>query len=309
VLFRDHIIQDNHEYMLPNGEVLILPDEWFSRYRQLMIHAVHDKKTISLRKHHFPLVASFLNSEVEELQQSLASTGNFPVPELTGISLRTYQLAGYFWLKNLAKQGFGGILADDMGLGKTIQMIAVLAGFHPEKEFIPYTGPGSREYQLDLFSSAPVQEIQPGDRPNPVPASLVVMPSSLVHNWSNEFRRLAPHLRILCYTGLNRQISEAITFRYDVILTTYGILRNDISQLGGLSFSYLILDESQNIKNPASRTAQAAFHLKGSHRVTLTGTPIENSLSDLWSQMHFANPGLLGSHQLFMKMYDIFIKS
>jgi SNF2 family DNA or RNA helicase len=153
--------------------------------------------------------------------------------------------------------------------------------------------------QLDLFAPEPVNiEYQP--------ASLIVLPTSLVHNWDNEIRKFTPTLKVFKYVGINRKKAvnlEKISSFYDIILTTYGTVRNDIKVLRGIEFFYSILDESQFIKNPESKTYKAIVQLRAKHRLVLTGTPIENSLSDLWSQMNFLNPGLLGNQAFFQKMY------
>jgi len=134
-------------------------------------------------------------------------------------------------------------------------------------------------------------------------SSLVVLPASLIHNWYNELQRFAPWLRIYIHVGSNR-LSNSLSFKnFDVILTTYGTLRNDIDTFGRYVFGHIILDESQAIKNPDSKSTQAVFRLQGLHRMVLSGTPIQNSLSDIWSQFNFLNPGMLGSHQHFLKYY------
>jgi len=134
-------------------------------------------------------------------------------------------------------------------------------------------------------------------------ASLLVLPTSLVHNWINEARKFTPGLRLLAYTGTYRLKDTAQFSDYDVVLTSYGIVRLDTDLLAGYQFDYVILDESQAIKNPASTTAQAVRRLRARHRLILTGTPVENSTMDLWSQMSFINPGLLGSQAFFRKEF------
>ena len=143
-------------------------------------------------------------------------------------------------------------------------------------------------------------------------ASLIVMPASLVHNWMAELRRFAPSLRVYRHTGAQRnrqQDLNRLISTYDVILTTYGTLRNDTSLFSGLLFNGLILDESQYIKNPASKSYKAVMELHSLHRFVLTGTPVENSLSDLWAQMNFLNPGLLGSFSFFRQNFLVPIEN
>jgi len=213
--------------------------------------------------------------------------------------LRSYKLEGYHWMHKLKMNGFGGCLADDMGLGKTLQTLSLLLKLKRLKTGIVINNPMFAGGQLDLFAPEPVNvEYQP--------ASLIVLPTSLVHNWDNEIRRFTPSLKVFKYVGINRKKAvdfEKISPFYDVILTTYGTVRNDIKVLRGVEFFYAILDESQFIKNPESKTYKAILQLRARHRLVLTGTPIENSLSDLWSQMNFLNPGLLGNFSFFQKMF------
>ncbi|HEX3008935.1 MAG TPA: DEAD/DEAH box helicase [Bacteroidales bacterium] len=129
--------------------------------------------------------------------------------------------------------------------------------------------------------------------------SLIVLPSSLVHNWANEIVKFAPHLRLMKHIGGHRETDVTGFAKYDIILTTYGVIRNEIDWLKKYEFFYIVLDESQIIKNPDSKIFQAVIELKAQHKLVLTGTPIENSLSDLWAQMQFVNPGLLGEQSFF----------
>jgi len=220
-------------------------------------------------------------------------------------------------MHSLKQNGLGGILADDMGLGKTLQNIAFLASCYPKKEWDSNSGDVSKTgqasipvLQLDLFAQPEVNPVTKNFSPNPAsviqpPCSLIILPASLIHNWLNEFTRFAPWLRIYIHSGANRVASTAIFKRFDIILTTYGTMRNDIVMLSAFRFGYIILDESQTIKTPTAKATQAVFNLKSEHRMVLTGTPIQNSLSDIWSQFNFLNPGMLGTHPHFMKYYAI----
>jgi SNF2 family DNA or RNA helicase len=166
----------------------------------------------------------------------------------------------------LNKYKFGGCLADDMGLGKTVQTLALLQS---QKE-------------------AGIQQ-----------SSLLVMPTSLVYNWEMEARKFTPQLKIFVYTGTHREKKLDQFEGYDLVLTSYGIIRIDTDLLKNYYFNYIILDESQAIKNPSSNIAKAVLQLNARHKLILTGTPLENSTLDLWSQMNFVNPGLLGSERFF----------
>ena len=183
--------------------------------------------------------------------------------------LRPYQQAGLDWLSFLCTNGFGGILADDMGLGKTTQTLALL--------------------QLRKNGTS---------RPH-----LVVAPTSVVYNWHREVERFTPDLSVLNFTGSDRGVDPAVFRAFDLVLTSYAILRRDAVILAQAEFDFVVMDESQHIKNPQSQTFKAAMSLNARHRLCLTGTPVENSTTDLWSQMHFANPGGLGSLNDFTERY------
>ncbi len=204
------------------------------------------------------------------------------MPDGLNAQMRNYQKAGFRWMQGLHKNGFGGCLADDMGLGKTLQTLALLL---KNKRREIHTAPNgiAHDGQLSLFDSFETQVKKQY-------ASLIVLPTSLVHNWEAEIQKFTPSLSTYKHVGQQRrsdeQLAEAVS-AYDVILTTYGTVRNDVEKLSKFKFFYLILDESQYIKNPQSKTYKAIMKLTSEHRLTLTGTPIENSLSDLWSQLNF----------------------
>ncbi|MCE1200377.1 MAG: DEAD/DEAH box helicase, partial [Marinilabiliales bacterium] len=207
---------------------------------------------------------------------------------------------GYHWLYHLKTMGLNGCLADDMGLGKTLQTLVLLVELKrkgiPADYFYQETNG-----QLSLFGNGGKAE------PPIQPASLIVLPVSLMHNWANEIKKFAPSLKVYAYSGIKRKekvdLSRLIRY-YDIILTTYGTVRNDIELLSKQQFFYLILDEAQNIKNPESKSYRSVVSIPAMHRLTLTGTPIENSLTDLWAQMNFLHPGLLGSQQFFKETYQ-----
>ena len=182
-------------------------------------------------------------------------------------TLRDYQKYGYKWLKYLTDNNLGACLADDMGLGKTLQAIALLSNLHEEKK----------------------------------KKSMVIMPKSLIYNWENEIKKFAPKLKVGVYYGVNRDFSSLK--KVDVILTTYGTIRNDIENLLEHKFDLLILDESQNIKNINSQTTKAVLLLNAKKRVALSGTPIENNLLELYSLFRFLNPEMFGSVQRFTNSY------
>ncbi|MCU4164625.1 DEAD/DEAH box helicase [Carboxylicivirga caseinilyticus] len=299
---RQHILRGKREYLLPNKEIFIIPEEWFARFSDLMHFVEVKDNKLLLGKMHFNLLDQDKLTEVSpdwknKIGQLINESNGSLLETPAGLNaqLRHYQQEGYTWMQLLNNNNFGGILADDMGLGKTIQTISLLlqqynhSGQDEVKE--------KPEVQLDLFDSNIV-----GFNKSTLPASLIVMPTSLVHNWANEIRKFAPQLKVYLYTGTNRVKTKEIgkiLRHYHVVLSSYGVVRNDIEYLGNYPFHYVILDESQNIKNPGSKIYQAVSELKSAYRLVLTGTPIENALVDLWAQMNFVNKGLLGSLNFF----------
>lgn len=193
---------------------------------------------------------------------------NIDYPKLNA-TLRDYQKYGYKWLKYLTDNNLGACLADDMGLGKTLQAIALLTNLHEEKK----------------------------------KKSMVIMPKSLIYNWENEIKRFSPKLKVGVYYGINRDFSSLK--KVDIILTTYGTIRNDIENLLEQKFDLLVLDESQNIKNINSQTTKAVLLLNAKKRVALSGTPIENNLLELYSLFRFLNPEMFGSVQEFTNDYIV----
>jgi SNF2 family DNA or RNA helicase len=196
-----------------------------------------------------------------------------PVPQSLQAELRPYQQRGFSWLAFLRQVGFGACLADDMGLGKTIQTIALLLRDREQKIKAP---------------------------------ALVVCPTSVVGNWAREIERFGPSLKVLVHRGLERQKGGAFAQEvkaHDVVLTSYPLLTRDRALLTEVKWATVILDEAQNIKNSAAKQAQAARALKAANRVALTGTPVENRLSELWSIMAFLNPGYLGSEESFRRNF------
>ncbi|MDL2208439.1 DEAD/DEAH box helicase [Parabacteroides sp. OttesenSCG-928-O15] len=297
--FRKHILEGRKEFLLPDKTILLLPDEWFVKYTELFRYGREKNDRLQLKKIHIGVMASALMEEIPaDKQERLRKLLEVPVqhpslPTQLKAELRPYQKEGFYWLSHLYNHHFGGCLADDMGLGKTLQMITLLQSVYAEagrKSAAPATG------QLSLFDSFR----------STLPASLVVAPTSLLHNWKNELKRFAPELRVFVYAGTNRMRSHSVREvfdRFEVVITSYGTMRNDIEYMAAYPFQMIILDESQYIKNPSSVSYKAAKQLQSDHRFVLTGTPIENSLEDLWAQFHFINEGLLGNFSFFKKEY------
>lgn len=298
IKLRKYILNYSREFELPDGQIAILPDEWFARYRGLFPLAHVNGNALQFRNHHYMLLKQSIApadktfaDRYRELEISEKTAVD--LPEGIHADLREYQLKGFRWMFQLYSFGFGGCLADDMGLGKTIQTLALLLKLKRKTNAAPVS-----MGQLDLFAPATAQTAHQN-------ASLIVMPTSLVHNWYNEIKKFVPSLRVFNYTGPQRKSSDLVQIAalYDVVLTTYGVVRNDMEQISEIPFFYLILDESQYIKNPASKSYKAIMDLTAEHRLVLTGTPVENSLSDLWAQMNFLNKGILGNLAYFRRYY------
>jgi len=303
--FSRNILNNEREFMLPDGRIVILPFEWFENYRDVLSFSKIEKNSIRLEKQHFSLLnknikgisASLKNNVFQLIGQNIQPE---KVPDGIRAELRNYQIEGYSWLYRLYKNGLGGCLADDMGLGKTLQTLTILQrtriDYKPEDEIL--TGLQPKPGQLSLFEDH-ITETR-----SEYKTSLIVVPTSLVHNWLNEATRFVPGLSIVTYVGSGRKNIHELYGHCDIILTSYGILRNDLEHFLSFKFLFLVLDESQMIKNPGSKTYQSAIQLKAEHRIALTGTPIENSLTDMWAQMNFLNSGLLGNLSFFQSEFQ-----
>ncbi|MBI9066744.1 MAG: DEAD/DEAH box helicase [Salinivirgaceae bacterium] len=302
---RKNIIRNIREFELPDGTIAILPAEWFVRFKELFQFADAEADGLKLNKIHFNLLntkyvglkSEYANRINELFTNKNNENGNLP----KGIKadLRPYQVTGYNWMNQLQQNNFGGCLADDMGLGKTLQTLALLLEISGQQIDDPILHDAQPKEQLDLF--AKVEKPKNGKKIKPT--SLIVMPASLIHNWYNEIAKFTPQLKAFRHTGNNRSKNLSDFKNYDIVLTTYGVIRNEYETLKYFPFQYLILDESQVIKNPDSKIYKSVVQLQAKHRLVLTGTPIENSLTDLWSQMNFLNKGLLGNYNFFKKEF------
>ncbi|UKJ07757.1 DEAD/DEAH box helicase [Solitalea lacus] len=277
---KHHILNRKREFTLPSGEIAIIPESWFNTYGNLFAFA-EGNKHLKLKKHFVGLVQEYANSELAEVTmdrklrrlEQFEEIEDIPIPEHFKGELRPYQKAGFNWFNFLSSYNLGGCLADDMGLGKTVQTLALL---QKVKE------------QSDVHQT-----------------SLLIMPTSLIDNWISEAKKFTPKLKVHVFTGAARDKDVSLFAKYDLILTTYGIVRIDHELLEKFYFHYIILDESQNIKNPHSKSARSVKTLKSKHKLILTGTPVENTVADLWTQLSFVNPGLLGSHTYFQNEFII----
>jgi superfamily II DNA or RNA helicase len=259
---------------LDDGSRGLLPSQWLDQYTMLAELGQASDQGLAFKPSQALLLDALLadqdNVELDtkfseyrdRLHNATLGSGTAP-PGFNGV-LRHYQEVGLGWLQYLQDCGFGGCLADDMGLGKTVQVLALL--------------------EARRLAQAGMSR----------PPSLVVVPKSLVYNWLAEAERFTPGLQAMNYTGRDREALRAEFADYHLIVTTYATMRSDIVALQGQRFDYVILDESQAIKNADSQAAKAVRLLHSDHRLAMTGTPIENHMGELWSLFEFLNPGLLG---------------
>ena len=262
---------------LGDGSLGILPEEWLKRYSLLFKVGEGKNNQLRLSKYHMSVIdelyenrneteLSFALDEKFERLREFKSIPEIDAPADVAPILRPYQTSGFQWLSYLNDVGWGGILADDMGLGKTVQALSML---HHYKTI-----------------NGKIQ-------------TLVVCPTTLIYNWANEIKKFTPSLSHHIHHGSIRTRDTAELKKYDIIITTYGTLRSDIQVLLNIFFDYVVLDESQAIKNPASKVTKAACLLTAKNRVCMSGTPLQNNTFDIFAQMNFLNPGLLGSMEFF----------
>lgn len=281
---RKALLKKSRYVQLKNGNFGVLPEKWLQKFGQYFKSGEVKQDRIQLSPFQFNIIDE-LHEDLEntpqflmDLQQKKKRLQNLQTkisvksPKNLKATLRPYQLEGLNWLVFLNENKLGGCLADDMGLGKTIQTIA----------FLSYLKSKNKKSNTHL----------------------VIAPTSLVFNWEKEIEKFCPSLKTLIYTGTKRHDFFDDFDKYDVVLSTYGSLLNDIEKLKEFSFGHVILDESQAIKNPNSKRYKAARLLKSENRLALTGTPIENNTFDLFAQMNFLNPGLLGSMSHFRKEFS-----
>ncbi|HEY9489447.1 MAG TPA: DEAD/DEAH box helicase, partial [Chryseosolibacter sp.] len=269
--------------MLEDGTLGHIPEAWINQYSLLLRTATEENGTLRLSKIHYTLLEDIVDKiegksiqkEIEERKRKILEYDTIektPLSPEIKASLRPYQLSGFHWLQSLDELGWGGCLADDMGLGKTLQTISFL-------QYLKEKYPGSTQ--------------------------LVVCPTSLIFNWENELEKFCPSLKFHVHYGTNRELNETLFTEFDVVLTTYGVVRNDLEELTGFLWQYVILDESQAIKNPDARVTKAIKELRAVNRVILSGTPVQNNTSDLFAQFSFLNPGLLGNREYFNREFAV----
>ncbi len=276
---RKSVLNKNKYVQLKDGTLGMLPDKWLKKFAKYFKAGEIKGKSVKISNYQFNIIDDLYEDlettpkflmELQKKKQNLQNLKNIApvkVPKTLKATLRPYQQEGLNWLVFLNENQLGGCLADDMGLGKTLQTIGLL---------------------LYLKQKQKSKKV-----------SLIVAPTSLIFNWQKEFEKFAPSMKILVYTGIDRQKELKNFEKHDVVLTTYGLVLNDIESLKEKSLNYVILDESQAIKNPNSKRYKTVRLLNADNRLALTGTPIENNTFDLYAQMNFINPGLLGSMSHF----------
>lgn len=266
----------NHYISLSDGTRAVVDEKWVKRLQRIFSRASDKGGKVKVSFFDLPEVEFLIGEKLEGAifkahRDFYRGFNDLPTNRIkvTGVNvkLRDYQRNGLKWINYLYENGLGGCLADDMGLGKTVQTISMLARVYPA-------------------AGCP---------------SLIVMPRTLLFNWQQEFAKFAPQLRVATYYGQGRELTGALD--NDVVMTTYAVMRNDIEQLKDIHFHYIILDESQNIKNVSAGVSQAAVLLNGDHRLALSGTPIENNLTELYSLFRFLNPGMFGTLEDFNSNY------
>lgn len=303
---RECILSGKRAYPIDENTVFIIPEEWFARYTGLFLFGQSKRDKLLLHRSQLSLVnaGGEANFRVNVTNNTLETVA---VPVSLRAVLRDYQQRGFEWLYHLYRQGVGACLADDMGLGKTIQTIALLLKYKEETRKSDGT---EMPKQLDLFAED-LFAGQENDKAGEVSEQaffktcLIIAPASVVHNWKNELAKFAPSLTTLVYTGsgIFRSEKRKALLRWDTVVTTYQTFRNDIDFFIDHHFGVVVFDESQNFKNRSSLLHQAVAQVRGDFYIALSGTPIENSLSDLWSLMEVINSGLLGSHASFQNYF------
>lgn len=268
---------------LDDGTYGLLPEEWLSKFSLLFKMAETNGKSLRVSKYNFTAIDELhdliddeevlaeLNHKKEMLlNENPEKFSHIQVPEQLNAELRPYQVAGFQWLSYLDSIKWGGLLADDMGLGKTIQTLTFLQYFKNRNE-------GLR--------------------------AIVICPTTLLFNWENEINKFTPELNYFIHHGANRSVSADGLKDYNIIISTYGTVRSDIEMFMKVDYDYVILDESQTIKNPTSKVAKSVQLLSCKNRIALSGTPMQNNTFDIYSQMNFLNPGMLGNKEFFKQEF------
>ncbi len=295
IRLKTNILKGIREYELPDGSIAVLPESWFSKYRNIFEFGISSDDSLKIHKQHFSLLSEIMDDKelkgYGQLEKLLIpeKLPALPIPVGLKCSMREYQCEGLNWLYWLQTSGLGGCLADDMGLGKTIQTLALLE--YNNENLEPQVR--SDKIESNTLFSDPVQKF----------TSLIIVPASLIYNWENEIKKFVPEMKVHTYKGIQRKKTTSYFNSFDIIISSYHTVRQDIDIISSYNFHYIVLDESQVIKNPSSLVYKSIIQLKSDFKLVLTGTPIENSLTDLWTQLNFVNPGLLGNLNFFRREY------
>ncbi|MBB6430144.1 DEAD/DEAH box helicase [Algisphaera agarilytica] len=285
---------------LGDGSQALLPEQWLDEHGLLTALGQIEGDHLRFKSSQAAMLDALLDEKDlveiddrfkqarERLKQFEGIKPLDPAPEFGG-KLRSYQSEGLGWLAFLREFGMGGILADDMGLGKTVQVLAMIQG---------RTLGHADHIDPPLLLSDDDDKVAPTAKAKKKP-SLIVVPRSVIFNWLDEAQKFCPELKVLAYSGPDRAAMLPKFDDYDLVVTSFGLMRRDIDKLKEKAFDYAVLDEAQAIKNPSSQSAKAARLLQANHRLALTGTPVENHLGDLWSIFEFLNPGMLGANARF----------
>lgn len=278
------MLSNKQQYVpLKDGSLGVLPEQWLNKYSLLFKVGEGKTDNLKLSKYHFSILDELydqrdeeeiifqLEGKYEKIRERYSIADVQPPAHLMPI-LRPYQVSGFQWLNYLHDVQWGGILADDMGLGKTIQTLSFMQHLKEKNGKL---------------------------------VALVVCPTTLLFNWQNELKKFAPTLTYQIHHGGTRSKKNLADTPIDVIITTYGTLRSDIKMFAEINFDYVILDESQAIKNPSSKVTKAACLLKATNKLCLSGTPLQNNTFDIYAQMNFLNPGMLGSVEFFKHNFSM----
>ena len=279
-----NMLANKQQYVpLKDGSLGVLPEKWLNKYSLLFKVGEGSQQNLKLSKYHFSILDELyeqrdeeelifqLEGKYEKIREKY-SIADVPPPEHLTPILRPYQVSGFQWLNYLHDVQWGGILADDMGLGKTIQTLSFLQHLKEKNGSL---------------------------------VALVVCPTTLLYNWQNELKKFTPSLSFRIHHGGTRTKNQLFKEPVEVIITTYGTLRSDIKMFSEVKFDYVILDESQAIKNPTSKVTKAACLLQATNKLCLSGTPLQNNTFDIYAQMNFLNPGMLGTVEYFKHNFSM----